>query len=183
MAEPWTSSLLFVTLNIMELRSYYTHWKSIVVWHLRIWKNTLHTQSTNVNHLQCHIMVPPSFNQWDKIGTLQHFFLTISRNSSSTLLFLRNIWCEVMSLWATGLSTHLKLLYLKPHYQLQLIELLNWTSIMLKFNMNVFMQCLWIYLFEWSLVYSNVKFCTIFINLTIIECLLLYLKIVQYLDQ
>ena len=158
MAEPWTSSLLFVTLNIMELRSYYTHWKSIVVWHLRIWKNTLHTQSTNVNHLQCHIMVPPSFNQWDKIGTLQHFFLTISRNSSSTLLFLRNIWCEVMSLWATGLSTHLKLLYLKPHYQLQLIELLTWTSIMLKFNMNVFMQCLWIYLFEWSLVYSNVKF-------------------------
>ena len=79
MAEPWTSSLLFVTLNIMELRSYYTHWKSIVVWHLRIWKDTLHTQSTNVNHLQCHIMVPPSFNQWDKIGTLQHFFLTISR--------------------------------------------------------------------------------------------------------
>ena len=42
--------------------------------------DTLHTQSTNAKHLQCHIMVPPSFNQWDKIGTLQHSFLTIFKN-------------------------------------------------------------------------------------------------------
>ena len=145
--------------------------------------DTLHTQSTNVNPLQCHIMVPLSFNQWDKIGTLQHFFLTISRNSSSTLLFLRNIWCEVMSLWATGLSTHLKLLYLKPHYQLQLIELLNWTSIMLKFKIECF-YAVSMNLSIWMI--SSIfqcKVCTIFINLTTIECLLLYLKIVQYLDQ
>ena len=86
MAEPWTSSLLFVALIIMEFRAYYIHSKSIVVTFKNL-NDTLHTQSTNAKHLQCHIMVPPSFNQWDKIGTLQTSFLTNSRmvmlNSSS----------------------------------------------------------------------------------------------------
>ena len=117
MDEPWTSSLLVIAIYNMEFHSYHIQSKSIVVTFKNL-NDTLHTQSTNVNHLQCHIMVPPSFNQQDKIGTLQHFFLTISRNSSSTLLFLRNICCEVILSYRFVYS--FKLLYLKLHYQIHL---------------------------------------------------------------
>ena len=72
MVKPWTLCLLFVTLNI-----YSNHWQSIAVWHS---KDTPHYKSTNVNHLWCHIMVPPSLNQkWDKNWHIATFFPYYSR--------------------------------------------------------------------------------------------------------
>ena len=99
--------------------------------------NTLHTQSTYVIHLQCHIVVPPSFNQWDKIDTLQTSFFTNSRmvilNSSSyssgTLL-----WSYKLQVWLLNLE----LLYL--NYITRFIWFQsNWTICMPNFNIWMFL--------------------------------------------